>query len=169
MAFDPHGSLFSGKAALAGLIYIGASLYVTGPLIADRTIERSGWHELCATTEKAALASREHAMPSIDCHSLLGWIGPGGRELCDRHGSTFFYVPGLVAQIQSVKQTPLDLEFARSGSRCTCAARVTLEHHRTSFAVYAGTARLLAPAAIRNLRSELYSSLHSSACTIGSS
>lgn len=165
MAFDTHGSLLSGKAALACLVYIGASLYVSGPLIAERTIERSGWDTGCETAQEAYSSGREPALPSFDCHSLLGWLGPSGRELCDRHGTALLNLPALVRQTQFGTHAPPDEQTERNRSRCACAVNATLEQNRTAFAVYAGSVRLITPAAVRNLRTALSSSLHSRTCT----
>ncbi len=177
MPLDLPSSLSGGKTALAGLIYIGSCLYVAGPLVGERTIARSNWDVQCETLLKAESAAPETPralMPRLDCRSLLGWLGNQGREVCDTYGNPTLDLQGLgefgAAQrhLQEIHQEQFHQKLALNPSRCTCAVTATLERQRISFGLYAGTARLVTPPAIRNLSSELHSSLRSPLCTFAS-
>lgn len=177
MPLDLQNPLAGGRTAFAGLLYIGASLYVTGPLVGERTIARSAWDTACQALQRAELVGPETPRaftPKFDCRSLLSWFGSEGRAVCDNHGNPTFDLPGLDAleahrrHLREFQHAQLERKLADSKSRCGCAVTVTLERQRTSFALYAGTARLVTPPAIRNLSSELHSSLRSPLCAFAS-
>jgi hypothetical protein len=173
MPLDLQNPLASGGMAVAAAVYVGASLYVTGPLVAERTIERSGWQRTCQAHLSAAVTKDEPLpafVPKLDCQAFLGWFGADGRAVCDAHGNPSFALPGfdqLEAQrrrLDQLRHEQLAARVAQSPSRCACAVTVTLERHRTDFALYAGSARLITPSAVRNLSSELQTSLRTPIC-----
>lgn len=173
MPLDLQGPLSGGKIAFAGLAYIGACLYITGPLVGERTIARSNWAAECETLQSVDVGARKMpsvSTPQLDCRSLLGWLGSQGREVCDTYGNPkvdLSILDELETQrqrLRALRQEQLAQKVAHSKSRCVCAVTVTLDRHRTSLGLYAGTARLVTPPAIRNLSSELHASLRSPLC-----
>lgn len=170
MPLDLQGPLSGGKVAFAGVIYIGTCLYIAGPLVGERTIARSNWAAECATLQSADTGARETERafaPQLDCRSLLGWLGSQGREVCDTYGNPTFDLLDAQAHrqhLQAFGQKQVAQKAAHSKSRCACAVTVTLDRQRTTLALYAGTARLVTPPAIRNLSFELHTSLRSPLC-----
>lgn len=160
----------TGGALVAGLFYAGASMFITGPLIGDRMIEKMDWAHKCAQhISDEAAQSAQPQVPKIGCNELLGmWLGREGTQLC----GTFDESP-LGQALQStenakraMQERRLDYAAARAGSRCECAVSLTLENRRLPFAIHAGTARLVTPPSIKLLESELVSSLNSPSCAM---
>ena len=166
-----------GSIVLAAAAYAAISAFVTGPLIAERTIERSAWQAQCRADLKDALVAEENAsapageiLPRFDCDSLLGMFGAEGRQVCRRYGNPNFRLPGMDQlearqnQMREIRRRRLDAAIGNVASRCACAAALTLETRRIPFAIYAGSARLITPAPVKNLSNELRSSLRSAVC-----
>lgn len=168
--FDFGSMPVTGGALVAGLFYAGVSLFVTGPLVGERMVEKMDWAHQCARHIGDEAAQLAHPpMPKIGCNELFGmWLGREGTQLC----GTFDESP-LGQALQStenakraMQERRLDYAAARTGSRCECAVSLTLENRRLPFAIHAGTARLVTPPSIKLLESELVSSLNSPFCTM---
>ncbi len=149
-----------GGIAAAGVLYAGLSLFVTGPLVGERLIERSGWGPRC---ERGFAASIPPNVPqsttSRDCSTLLGTIfGSDGLAFCHRHGAQLDAAGDLVKRYAPGPRGPA------LQSACACAVRETLDHRRTDFALHAGALRLVTPRPVRDLEGELKGALDSSAC-----
>lgn len=160
----------AGGALAASLFYAGASMFITGPLIGDRMIEKMDWAHQCARhIGDEAAQSASPPVPNIGCNELFGmWLGREGTQLCGA-----FDESPLGQSLQSaenakraMQEQRLDYAAARAGSRCECAVSVTLENRRLPFAIHAGTARLVTPPSVKMLKSELVSSLNSPSCTM---
>ena len=162
----------SGSVIVAGLLYAGISAFITGPLIADRLIETSGWDTLCQQTIKRDMLSRREitpVSPSAKCNRMLFFMGRDGQELCGLLGNPDFapLLDPLADQkrrLREAKNKRLETLAAKSGSRCSCAVSTTFETKRLSFALYAGSARIVEPNAIKNLHAALSSNLHAPIC-----
>lgn len=162
----------TGGALLAGIAYGALSLLVTGPLVAERTIAKSGWPALCARQiPSAASAPQATAVPSLDCADVLGTIyGREGVAFCARHGDTValpFKILGTVSgqSAEAARRRAQD-RASRAGSACGCATGLVLEQRRYDFALYAGSARLVTPSPVRSLTAELDRALSSSTCRV---
>jgi len=166
-----------GGIILSALLYGAISVFVTGPLVAERTIERGDWQAQCRANLKDALVTDERAsdplpnvLPNLDCNSLLGMFGTEGRQICRRYGNPGFKLPGMdqlearQKQMREIRRRRLEAAIGNLASRCHCAASLIMENRRIPFAIYAGSARLIAPAPVKNLAHELEASLRSPLC-----
>lgn len=174
MMFDAHNLPVGGGLVLACALYAGVSYFGTGPLVGERTIEKSDWVETCQVSLEAEVsANRPQAplVPRLDCHSTLGLLGREFEAVCDRHGNPEFKLPfqdQLQAQERAVyeaKERRLAMRAAQSGTRCACAASLALEN-RTAWALYAGSARIITPPSVRNLDATLARALHTPHCAL---
>ncbi len=167
------GFPLAGGALLAAGIYAGASLFITGPIVGERTIIKSGWAESCPRhIRDQAEAHRPSAarMPNIDCAAVLGTIyGTQGEAFCRRYGGAlpFGNLLGDLGRMQSdANQSRIARSASLATTRCDCAANVVLEERRSAFAIYAGSFRLITPRPVKALSSELDVALNSSSCAM---
>ena len=168
MALDLQSPVSGGSVTAWAAVYAAISLYVTGPLVGERTIERLGWMEGCtrALTHQAAASAPKTTTP-LTCQTLLGWMGDEAQSFCQQYGNPA--LPDMSGLAGLAKQRGADAERwlglrETSGSRCRCAINLTLSRERTAFALYAGSARMIAPAPVRTLSQALETSLNSAAC-----
>ncbi|MEZ5766181.1 MAG: hypothetical protein R3D69_19335 [Xanthobacteraceae bacterium] len=102
---------------------------------------------------------------------MLGAFMPELGRICDQYGNPDLSMgAGDVLrekerQLREAEERRIADAAANSGSRCACAAAVFLEEQRIPLALYAGSARLITPAPIKNLRSELSAALNAPQCT----
>ena len=175
MIQDGNGFSLTGGALLAILLYGAVSLFITGPVVGERTIEAAGWPTTCSAGIIAG-ARRETpappAVPRIDCSMIFGWFGQAGADYCRVHGHHFENNPiNRTAEAAQDRLRALNEErqahaAAQASTRCSCAATTTLEARRTAFALYAGSLRLITPPAVKALDAELASALASPVCKL---
>ncbi len=166
-----------GTVLLAVGGYVLASLFVTGPLVGKRTIEKSDWAQQCPRLLQSELAAEQPAptfKPKLDCKSLLGLWGEQGRAVCRKHGNWKLDHPILDQvfdyreRVDRIARDRLGLKATQFSSRCECAVSVTLSN-RTPWALHAGSLRLMTPPEVSNVGAELFSSLRSPKCAGGRS
>ena len=173
--FNDSGNMpIAGSALVAALLYAGVSAFGTGPMIGERTIEKSNWHPRCVAGVKASAKANDPAaprIPKLGCMDLFGgWLGAAGSDYCRMHGHLFENNPinrltdGVHDQKERLRQGRLDAATRNAASRCDCAVTYTLENKRVSFALYAGSLRLITPPAIKGLDAELQSALAAPHC-----
>lgn len=145
----------TGGVTLTALVYGAISLFVTGPLIGERMIAKSGWEEQCRSGLVEAVRAEQRAsvptLPNLDCNSLFGsMFGAEGSAFCRKHGGDFS-LP-FADQLQAQKRRADDLvrrklegAAAQAGSRCSCAIAKTLTDERVPLAISAGSLRLVVP------------------------
>ena len=162
---------FNGMTLIGVIGYAALSLAVTGPLVIDRTVQKSGWIAQCQRSLHEEIRSGEDVpafTPQIDCNSIFGIFGRDGQQLCREYGN--FKLPFVdqlneyQQRIQKQKDARLAQAADASAYRCDCAVSLTQETRRIPFALYAGSARLIKPTAVKNLASELQTSLRSPLC-----
>lgn len=150
-------------AMLSVAIYAALAVLVSGPMVGERMIARSGWAERCP--ELVAAAARQEAdpppLPGVDCGSLMGLVAPELRALCNPVDQ----MVGEVGRQQRELQTRR-MHYASAGasSRCDCATGVALETNRTAFAMHAGSLRLITPQGLQALDSGLERALSGPIC-----
>ncbi len=149
--FDPQNLPLSGGLILAAAAYAAISFFATGPLIAERAIAKSGWAEACPAALNVNAARQVTPTPQQNCQAIVGMVAREFAPFCD----LLNVVPQ--AGTSSPSQT-VSLQ-----TRCSCAASVTLER-RTAWALYAGSARLVTPPAIKNLDATLAQALNTLPC-----
>lgn len=174
MPFDMNALPVSGGIVVAGLLWVGTSLFVTGPLIGDRIIEKKvNWSSQCAGHIRAEIAADEPepaAIPKFGCNAIFGFYGRAGADYCRVHGHLFDnnILTEALDATQNAKRAAhrkrMEYAVSRAGSRCACAATTTLERRRTDFALVAGTLRLVVPRSVKSVESELKSALNSPRC-----
>jgi hypothetical protein len=174
MPTDFSGLPFSGGILLAGLIYAGASMLITGPTIGERVIEKSDWLPRCERVLQETIILENPApvsTPRPDCSSLLGALfGADGAEFCGAYSGLLSPLTDQIERqernLAEANQKRIELAASRSTSRCSCAENMALEN-RIPWALYAGSFRLVTPSAVRNLDGQLMSALSSPLCTLG--
>jgi len=173
---DASGLPLSGTALVACVTYALFAGFVTGPLIGERTAIKAGWYSQCASHISAEISAAHPdslPLPKFGCEALFGFFGEEGAAYCRRHGNVFDnnILTQTLDRAQSASRAARENRIANAAanasSRCECALTTTLESRRTSFALYAGSLRLIEPPAVKALQSELVSSLNSPACAFG--
>lgn len=161
----------SGGLIIAGLLYAGLAAFVTGPVIGERTIQKSGWDKQCIIAlrkENVLRNPKPDFVPQLSCNSFFGWFGQEGQDFCNRYGDAAIPFLGQINEHQRKlsehRQKRLSLAATNAMSRCNCAGSLLLEKKRSSFAIYAGSIRLVTPMVVKNLHSELRTTLHSPLC-----
>ncbi len=85
MFIDPQSATAGGGAALALVLYAAGSMFVTGPLVVARSVEKSGWVLRCEKSVQDEVQSRAgtSAQPPtiMSCDAILGSMDPRVREL----------------------------------------------------------------------------------------
>lgn len=166
---------FGGSVTIAGVIYVGTSLLVSGPFIGERMIELSGWDKQCQSIIHSELTANQPApsfSPQISCNSILGmWMGSQGKAWCARYGDRLINPLGdqLNAQrrrVEELNRRRLSNAVSKTTSRCSCAANLALETNRTAFALHAGSIRLVNPSAVKHLQSTLVTALNAPLCSM---
>ena len=174
MPFEPQGLPVSGGLFVACAAYAAISFFVTGPIIGERVIAKSGWMESCQLALDAEISSQKPAapiVPRVDCQSMVGWLGPVFETICTNHGNPELKLPQqrmVEAQEQALyeaKERQLVNKAKQSPSRCACAATLALEN-RIGWALYAGSARLVTPPKIKHLNTTLIGALHTPHCAL---
>lgn len=175
--FGENGSLpITGSALLMVILYALISLFVTGPLVGERMVEKLDWGAQCARNIRAELEAIEPPIlstPKLGCNEAFGWMfGREGAQFCNRHGNMFSDNPvnrmleSAENAQRAAQQQRMNFAASRAGSRCECAVTTTLESRRIPFALHAGSARLITPSSVRLLESDLVSSLNTPACAM---
>ncbi|MEJ0017582.1 MAG: hypothetical protein WDN25_13650 [Acetobacteraceae bacterium] len=173
MISDMTGLPALGGAALGLGVYALVSAYVTGPLVMERTTEKSGWARTCqqqVRNQTERQQSPGFVLPKLDyCAAILGGIyGAQGEAFCGKHGGSlpFNMLNDLQRQQEAARQSRIDQAASSAATRCECAVSTVLEDRRTAFAIYAGSFRLITPMPVKALRSELRVALNSPACAM---
>ena len=169
-------SIAFGGIGIAAIVYGAVMAFAIGPELGRRTIEiKEDWPRVCERTivaNAAAESGPRTQLPRLDmCMLMFGHQGANGRAYCDMHGQTWNgaldgITDTLDAQRRQADEWRKDRATKNAPDRCSCAANYTLETNRLSFALYAGTARVITPPAIHNLRGELKAALSSSRCAM---
>ncbi|NDW06483.1 hypothetical protein [Jiella pacifica] len=172
MPIDFSSLPISGGVLVAGAVWAGASAFVLGPLVAERSAERIGWYSDCEQRIAADIQTREPVPESeftFQCGDLLGVLPGEQRRVLDLFGmgracEAFDYAEIQKRRLAELKRQRIERAAAESGSRCACAVSHMTMTKRWNFAIAAGTARTVIPASVANLRASLLESLASPAC-----
>jgi len=149
-------------------------MFVMAPVVADRTIEKSGWGAMCQANLRAEISERRsppQIIPNMDCQSIFGTLMPELGALCRKYGNPDFGGPAsaLLRQQERVQREFENRRLARAasktGSRCDCASAVVSENR--AWALYAGSLRIISPSSTgKNLKSELSRALNAPICSM---
>ena len=168
--FDLSPLPVSGGVIAAGLTSAALFGFVLGPLVADRTIQNSGWPEVCLADLREGTVDTQlqpEPAPSVNCKDLMGVFGQDADQLCDLGGNAFFDLLTL-DPLAEQKEQARRWEAARvsriaelAPSRCSCASSLVASD-RLKWGSFAGSARLIGGP--DDLNAELTQALHSPAC-----
>lgn len=169
------GGFALGGVGLALIFYALFMAFAVGPELGQRTIDAQGWPQTCQSTIASTVQRRNVPAASIPrlnvCRMVFGFYGQDGQRYCDFHGDRFnsginSTVDALNGYADTINDWRTDQATIDAPDRCSCASSLVLENERVSFALYAGSARLITPPTIRNLRSELRAALASPHCAL---
>ena len=174
MPIDAGGLPIGGGLAFGTILYGAAAFFVAAPVIGERITERSNWDTQCQAMINARLELEKPEpvfTPKLDCQSTLGVLFPGMEAVCRKHGNPEFNFP-MLDQLNNIQLRKNELQEKRlswavsqSASQCSCAVSLAIERNRTSLALFAGSAGLVASSTIKNdLKPELVSALNSPRC-----
>lgn len=165
-----------GGLVLAGTVYALVSMFFTGPMIAERMVERLEWAANCprlVASEVAASQPVAPITPRLGCDDVFGTLfGQEGADFCAYYGDVLENNP-LTKSAEAFDQAQRDAQsmrrdmaVSRASTRCECAVTTTLEDRRIPLAIYAGSARLVTPPSVKMLASDLEVNLNSPACSM---
>ena len=170
--FDLNSLPISGGAFAAGITSVVLFGFVLGPIVADRTIENSGWHKTCETNLRSSVAAqnpKSQSRPKIACGDVMkifGMVG-GAEQLCNQGGNAIFDLM-MIDPLAQQKERLRKRQAARlariadqAPSRCSCASSV-VGADRMSWGLFAGSARQFGGP--KNLQADLTQALHSPGC-----
>ena len=165
--------LLNGSMVIAALAYAGLSGWVTGPLVAERTIENMGWEQSCTLSVQQDIVNRQptnNFEPRVSCDNLFGHFPNEHKQLLDFFGmgaacSMMDQLNNQRDKLEELKRNRIKAAAAEANDKCACAVNTLIENKRTSIALYAGSARLLKPATFKNLEAELKASLNTPSCS----
>ena len=167
--FDFNTLPIPGGVIVAGIAWAAISAAL-GQVVAERTIQNSGWIEACEQGLRAeTLRQRPQSAPTpeIACDQVMGLLGQGADALCDQGGDQLFELlnadplAGQREQLRQREENRLARIAALAPTRCSCAAS-TVRADRLSWGLFAGSARFLGGP--DDLQADLTRALHSSAC-----
>ena len=174
--FDLNSLPISGGVVVAGLVWAGVSGFVLGPVVADRTIEKTGWQRTCVRDLRATVAKRmpqEHVQPELSCEAVAGTVpGPLGAlalDFCRNGGGELLDMlpPDPSARLREEARRRELARLARiaeqAPSRCSCAVSIVASE-RVTWGLYAGSARLVGGP--HDLTSELDRALQAPRCAL---
>ena len=169
--FDVNSLPIPGGIFVAGITWAVISGVALGPLVADRTIENSGWQSMCQTKLRNSVAARVpkvQSRPNIACGDIMKIFGNGADSFCNQGGDAVFNLltidplAGQRDQLRRREAARLARIAELAPSRCSCAASL-VRADRLTWGLFAGSARFIGGP--QNLQSNLTQALHSPACS----
>ncbi len=172
MFIDQQLATAGGGTVFALILYAAGSMFVTGPLVIERTVEKSGWASRCEQTVHEEVRSHDGTQtkpPAMSCDMILGSMDSRVRDLMRTFGGdAACKMLDMKRQqeeiVRQAKAMRVQSAMGQAASRCDCAISHLTENKRIAVGLYAGSARLITPAVIRNLESHLRASLYAPAC-----
>ncbi|MEL6502828.1 MAG: hypothetical protein AAFQ10_00100 [Pseudomonadota bacterium] len=168
--FDISSLPISGGVILGALAWAGVSTFALGPVVADRTIQKSGWHKICPAELAASLerqVPRAQSRPQISCNSVMGIFGSQAQQFCAQGGDALIDLmttdplAGQKEQLRQREIARLQDIAAKAPSRCSCAASAVAAD-RITWGLYAGSARMMGGP--KDLSAKLNTALSSPSC-----
>lgn len=172
MPIDVNNLPISGGVIVAGLLWIGVSAFALAPILAERTALKIGWQEDCEQQVVQELTTLE--MPtspelSIGCEPILGNLPHEQRQLLDMFGvgaacDAIDATNAHKRRLLELRRERLNRAASDAGSKCSCAISHFTMSKRWDLALAAGSARLIVPGTVSNMRASLLEALSSPAC-----
>lgn len=138
-------------ALVAGAVWAGVSVLALGPLVAERTIDRSGWAIFCELNLRTVIIEQMPQRQTSQlrpCEESAGQFGQLGRDFCDLGGDilidllTIDPTAGAREAARRAAEERLNRLAEQASSRCSCAAS-QVAADRVSWGLHSGSARLL--------------------------
>ncbi len=176
MPIDFGSFPISPDVVIGAGIYAVVSVYGTGQMVGGRKIAKLNWPALCEADVQAEISASAppppvSVVPELNCDTTFGTLfGREGKAFCQNYGNFDIPIPGANAvreqerRVREAEQRRITCAASQAGSRCDCASSVYQAENRVPLAIYAGTARVITPPQIRNLKSELTRALRSPQC-----
>ena len=170
--FDLSTLPISGGLLVAGALWAGVSGFVLAPLVVERSAAKSNWQGQCqaAVAQDIRDAAPLHNLsPELSCDDVLGQLPPGYGDLLSFAGmdaacKALDQAKAQRQRLRELKQARLDRAAEQAGSICSCAVAHLTQSQRWSFALYAGSATLIAPPVAKDLNTALMTSARSPSC-----
>ena len=168
--FDLQSLPISGGVIIAGASWLAISSLILGPIVAPRTIDQSGWPQLCERQIHEKLQTQipqKQSTPKLNCSQIDSQLGRDAHKLCkmgsDIFGDLISLDPTINARetLRLKKVERLNQIAQRAPSACNCASQ-TVASDKLRWGLYAGSARLVGKT--DGLQSDLQLALHSSSC-----
>lgn len=168
MSNETYGLSLTGVLG-AIILYALFSAFISGPIILEREVIKSGWHKQCQSTVKAEVIQSHpepEFVPRIDCKTIFGGFGKGSSGLCELVGPLDIILKQKYEALERAKalnEQRLQAKLQAAGSRCKCPVSL-LSERRIDVGLYSATARIVKPQLFKNLNSELMTALRSPHC-----
>lgn len=169
MPFDLPKTPISPSLVLVLAGYACVSSFVTGPEIAIREIDRSGWQSRCETRLETELQSKApkfvpNTPSKAELCGVFGAFAPELETFCTMLPDT--NAPARAAEERVHAQKIQRLKTAMQGvdDQCRCAEAVYLEEERLPLALYAGSLRLVSPPSVKDRDGALNRALRTPFC-----
>jgi len=165
MFTNGDGAQIGGPLFAVGAAYALISVFIAGPLIGERMVEKLEWAAQCQRLIRSEIATQKpiaSPTPRLGCDDVFGMLfGPEGSEFCSHYGSMLDDNP-IIQSLDAAEDAEREAEamrtelaVSRASTRCECAVTTTLEDRRIPLAIYGGSASLVTPPSIRLLASDL--------------
>lgn len=169
MSIDMNTLPVSPVFVLAAAGYAAVSVFVTGPEIAAREMDRSDWQATCQTTlvqELETTRAPEAVIPEVpNVGGLLCTFAPEFRDLCALIPDPNVYAREAERRLQAAETARIAAAASHVGDQCKCAQQVYLDTERLSLALYAASGRLISPKPVTDRDAALTKALRSPVCT----
>jgi len=173
---DSNNLPISGGVLMTGLLYVATSVFITGPLVAQRTIEYENSHQMCVAQIQKQLPETQpetNGLPDIDCGILSKALSPELGQLCNAYEDSPLgqlidsVMGGVSAQKEMLRAKRLQAIANKTKNQCKCA--ISIATRETYWSIYAGSARLITPPEVSALPSTIYKAAQSPYCRGGAS
>lgn len=168
MPNEPYGLSLTGILG-AIILYALFSAFISGPIILEREVIKSGWHKQCQSIVKAEVIQSHpepELVPRIDCKTIFGVFGQGSSGFCELVGPLDVILKQKYEALERAKvlnEQRFQAKLQAASSRCRCPVSL-LSERRVDVGLYASSARIIKPPLFKNLNSELMTALRSPHC-----
>lgn len=167
MSFDTQGLPLGGGVVIGVIAYGLLSLFITGPMVANRTIEKSEWEASCTANLSNAVRRdhQEQMLPEMfNCRAIARKFDPASQELCGLFDMLTAPVEAERRRLQRFAEERAKNALSGVGSTCSCAVTLAIEEERMSFALHAGSLRTITPEPVSRLNATLDTAVRSPKC-----
>ncbi len=162
----------SGGVIVAGALWVGLSAFVLGPVVVERSADKMDWCETCEQQLVAEIKARQplpSAKPNLGCDDVMKHLPKEYGKILNLFGmdaacKIVDQKNAQLKQIEAIKRERVMQAAEHANSQCECAVAHLIEIKRWSFAMHAGSARLITPSGVSYLSAALMASAKSPEC-----